>query len=290
MGRKPQNKLRRALRRRLRTTIGLFFIVLVGGVALLREHTGAKNIGEFLFFVEEHLPELLGAVIKWVVIVVGGYLFVRSFLWRFLLRRYVFGWGRLTEVPPPRRIFEEPVSSSQDGPVPPSEPERIATLQEHRDALYAVLRSAKRDVVIVSPSISVRAIKHDALHKEIRRAVARGVRVRVFTDTLLDVERETQTVREAAQEGRMELVRAGAELYVTDRIHNKSLTKDTDEIVEGSFNWLSAVRTENSRHQKHEVSWRFWGPGAVTKIADLKAELQARATAHLCFFSGKGGG
>jgi hypothetical protein len=60
--------------------------------------------------------------------------------------------------------------------------------------------------------------------------------------------------------------------------------------VEGSFNWLSAVRTENSRHQKHEVSWRFRGPGAVTKIADLKAEIQARATAQLCVFSGKGGG
>jgi hypothetical protein len=259
-------------------------------VALLREHTGARDIGEVLFFVEEHLPELLGAAIKWVVIVVGGYLFVRFFLWRFLLRRYVFGWGKLTEVPPPRRIFQEPVSANEASTVPPSEPERIATLQEHRDALYAVLRGAKRDVVIVSPTISQRAITHDGLDKEIRRAVARGVRVRVFTDTLLDLEKETQTVREPAQEGRMALVRAGAELYVTDRIHNKSLTKDTDEIVEGSFNWLSAVRTENSRHQKHEVSWRFRGPGAVTKIADLKAEIQARATAQLCVFSGKGGG
>ncbi len=153
---------------------------------------------------------------------------------------------------------------------------RISTLDEHREILLRALRSAQREVLIVSPTISQFAIEFDRLDHEIRDACARGVHVAVYTDNLLDFDRETNKVREPAEAGRATIVGAGAELLITDRIHNKTLVTDDHEIVEGSFNWLSAVRKAGSQHQKYEVSYQYSGNDAKRLIRLCRDELSQR--------------
>jgi hypothetical protein len=50
------------------------------------------------------------------------------------------------------------------------------------------------------------------------------------------------------------LNQAGAEVKVATRMHSKTLAVDGSWIVEGSFNWLSAVRQEGRRFQNQEAS------------------------------------
>jgi hypothetical protein len=52
---------------------------------------------------------------------------------------------------------------------------------------------------------------------------------------------------------------------------------DDHTLIEGSFNWLSAVRTAGSIHQKLEVSTRYRGGQTAAAIKKLRAELEHRA-------------
>lgn len=152
----------------------------------------------------------------------------------------------------------------------------LTTLGSHREALVRALRSAKNYVLIVSPTISAYAIEADRLEQEIEDARKRGVKVIVYTDENLDFSQEEKQLRKPASDGRAMIVRAGADLFVADRIHLKSLAVDDYEIIDGSFNWLSAVRLQGSRNQKHEVSVRCVGDYAKNRIRDLRSELEQR--------------
>lgn len=178
-----------------------------------------------------------------------------------------------------RFLFEDPQNEIVDvEPSPLSTEakfERLSTLDQHREALYEALRSASREVLIVSPSISVHALNFDQLDEEIGQAIKRGIRVLVYTDETLDKE-DNGEVREQASLGRQMLVKAGAELFVAGRIHNKALAIDESELIEGSFNWLSAVRKRGSSNQKLEVSLRYTGSRATEEIRALKNDLQQR--------------
>jgi len=151
---------------------------------------------------------------------------------------------------------------------------RLDTLEQHREALTLGIRNAKREVLIVSPTLSAPAIEHDKIDLEILTAVNRGVRVLVYTDE--DLNSDNGELKQNADLGIKMLVSAGAEVFITDRIHNKSLVIDEDLIYEGSFNWLSAVRTKGSRHQKMEVSFRYEGNDTKEQIRSLRYELNER--------------
>ena len=153
--------------------------------------------------------------------------------------------------------------------------QRIATLEEHQEILEYALQIAKKRVLISSPTISCRAIEADNLERKIASTTKRGIEVLIFTDSLLD-QRDGE-IRPTALEGRQILRSAGAKVIVADRIHNKSLAIDNSILVEGSFNWLSAVRTAGSEHQKHETSVVIKGSDASKLISDLHEELYSRA-------------
>ena len=51
---------------------------------------------------------------------------------------------------------------------------------------------------------------------------------------------------------------------------------DESELIEGSFNWLSAVRRQGARHQKFEVSVGYGGAEAREAIHLLIDELGRR--------------
>lgn len=151
---------------------------------------------------------------------------------------------------------------------------RLDTLEQHREALTLGIRHSKQEVLIVSPTLSAAAIEHDKIDLEILTAVSRGIRVLVYTDQNLNS--DNGQLKNNADLGVKMLVAAGAEVYITDRIHNKSLVIDDDVIYEGSFNWLSAVRVKGSKHQNMEVSFRHQGVDSREQIRSLRYELNER--------------
>lgn len=129
---------------------------------------------------------------------------------------------------------------------------RLVTLDDHRWLLATVLRKARQRVVIFSPQLSAGAIRSDNIDSLIACAVARGVNVAVLTDYGLNL--ENGEPKASAMAGKKLIEAAGAQVVVVDRIHHKTLIADDDLIVDGSFNWLSAVRRNNHAHQREERS------------------------------------
>jgi len=128
---------------------------------------------------------------------------------------------------------------------------RIQTLEEHRDVLKHVFDTAKERVLIVSPFISSSAISADNIPALVSSAVRRNVQVAIYIDDQLNRD-SSGNLKRSAEEGISSLVSAGAKVTVIKGIHNKTLARDTNLIAEGSFNWLSAVRTAGGTHQREE--------------------------------------
>lgn len=130
----------------------------------------------------------------------------------------------------------------------------IRTLADHRLVLRTLLEQAKSRLIIISPTVSSRAIKADNLVPLIRRAIERGVRVDIVADHNLTHEKDDNG---ASREG-LEMLRAtGANVHIfsgVNAIHSKVLAADGEICVLGSFNWLSANRNVGSENQKIEHS------------------------------------
>jgi len=154
--------------------------------------------------------------------------------------------------------------------------QRLSTLQAHRQTLICGLREARRLVMIVSPYLSDVAIQADEINSLIAAAVRRGVRVVVYTDSQLDMDSRTGRLKPHTVAAREKLRQCGADLRVVRRIHNKTLCVDETMIVMGSFNWLSAVRDEANKYQRHEDSLRYEGPGVAEMIAEVLSEMEQK--------------
>lgn len=160
--------------------------------------------------------------------------------------------------------------------------DHVDTLEGHRNLLRYVLSKAKRKVLIASAGISSFAIKNDNLGISIRRAVERGVQVVVYTDNTLDLEDDKESkqnakkIKQTAVDGRDMLDDALAEVIVSDKIHTKALIMDDELLANGSFNWLSAVRTEGSANQKYETTTIVTGNMAKEGIKRISSELDKR--------------
>lgn len=150
----------------------------------------------------------------------------------------------------------------------------IPTLEKHREALRNAFLDAKREIVILSPTISSAAILADRIQELIRDACARHVRVSIYTDSDIDLDKEALKPR--AAEGRRLLIEAGAELYVVNGVHTKILAVDDSIFIEGSFNWLSANRRVGSAHQKLETSSYYEGKGVAERMRLVKDEMKYR--------------
>jgi len=72
------------------------------------------------------------------------------------------------------------------------------------------------------------------------------------------------------------LADTGAQVQILERIHSKTLAIDDRIIVEGSFNWLSAVRNPTHPWSRHEVSLRYAGRKAGAMISSALEELETR--------------
>ena len=156
---------------------------------------------------------------------------------------------------------------------------RFSDLDEHREVLIEALQTAKHRVIIVSPTISIYPIEHDSLDDEVREAVGRSVEILIFTDEKLNVDSSSGQVKQTAEDGRKLLADAGARVFIVNNIHNKSLAVDTISIIDGSFNWLSAVRKRGSANQKYERSIEY--RGVAEDIELLLSDMRERIISEI---------
>jgi hypothetical protein len=145
--------------------------------------------------------------------------------------------------------------------------ERIDSLDGHRRVLREALETATRRVLIISPFLSHRAIEDDALLPLIRAAARRGVDVIVAFDVQLNQDLQGQ-MKAPARQAIDHLTQAGATATAVRAMHAKTLAVDDGWLVEGSFNWLSAVRGRTSDWRRKEASLLYRGQQAEEMIRD----------------------
>tara|TARA_B100000614_G_scaffold45718_1_gene38701 strand:- start:39 stop:1817 length:1779 start_codon:yes stop_codon:yes gene_type:complete len=128
---------------------------------------------------------------------------------------------------------------------PGIEVKRINTLDLHNRSLKAAISDrSKERVIIVSPFISINAIEAGGLANCFERGIKKQVNIIVYTDAFLD--RKDGKLSDKAKKGRQLLENLGVEVIEKKGVHNKSLAIDDRVLLEGSFNWLSAVRDKMS--------------------------------------------
>lgn len=149
---------------------------------------------------------------------------------------------------------------------------RVDTLERHQLCLASAFVKAKRKVVIVSPFISIHALNADKLLPMIEECVAKNIEVVIYTDNCLDL--INGQLKPSSRQGRDALIEAGADLRILNGIHNKALVIDENVLIEGSFNWLSAVRDKNNIHFRYEVSQIIMNDEAKRQIVQLLKELE----------------
>lgn len=155
----------------------------------------------------------------------------------------------------------------------PDDLERLASLDAHRNVLRSAIIEAQSRVLIVSPYLSHKAIEADDLGSLIRTR-RNNARVVVAYDRFLNSGRSGMMQSGAAAATAL-LESAGAELWALNGVHNKTIAVDDSWIVEGSFNWLSALRNRDSAYQRHEVSFLYRGKDAPTHVNNAWQEAES---------------
>lgn len=152
--------------------------------------------------------------------------------------------------------------------------DRISDLKKHRLSLKKAIETAEKRLVIVSPFISQAAIQADGIPELLSSAVKRGVEVVIVTDEYLDL--EGGTLKPHAEAGRRALLDSGASLRILPGVHNKTIIIDRRVLIEGSFNWLSAVRDESNPFHRQESSIVLKAPYCDRFIDRAEEELGLR--------------
>lgn len=139
---------------------------------------------------------------------------------------------------------------------------RLDTLEAHQTMLFRCFEEAQKRLFVVSPYISSDAIQSDGLLERIKSALKRGVSITFVIDRLVNRDADGRE-RPRAVLGREILQNSGAQLLVAQRFHNKILCMDDFRIVEGSFNWLSSARSQESPYFRSDSSLCYQGTDAV---------------------------
>lgn len=179
-----------------------------------------------------------------------------------------------------RHLFREPTNEivDVDPKVASRLPEGGSVLSggaSHHAHLQESLISAAQgtNIIIASPWVTRRALESTAPH--LSEATSRGINVAVYFDWHMTSERAGGNIGDL-----IEMMRAcGVTLHSNQRgkrqFHNKTLTIGDSEIIEGSYNWLSAIRDETHRYHRHERSLCLTGASAADAITGFREEMNA---------------
>lgn len=186
--------------------------------------------------------------------------------------------GRLARV-----IFADDANALSFSPVERYDLARRSRIEHLRDAadhdrfLREVLAATYRDIHIVTPWLTWRALRDADLTAPLAAAVAQGKTLTIYTDPALN---DARIVTNAAAQA--DLARAltalqtiGATIVEVHQVHSKVVMADDEVYCVGSFNWLSAART--GALARHETSLAYHGKAVAGDIDAMKASLQHRA-------------
>lgn len=168
---------------------------------------------------------------------------------------------------------------------------RVNNLKTHVGTLNRAFEIAKTELIIVSPFISSNAIvsdtvkyflndnretvfsiKIESVKNQLITAVKKGVKVLIITDSTLDT--NNNQLKPTAQKGREIIKQSGAQLKLVDGIHSKTIIIDDEIIIDGSFNWFSALRDAQSKYFREESSIVVKGEPAKAMIKKAKSYLE----------------
>jgi len=149
---------------------------------------------------------------------------------------------------------------------------RLSSAGDHRRVLREAFQKAEHMVLVVSPFITLQAINADRIDQLAASAVSRGVKVVFVVDDELNRDANNK-VKVSSLQAKAMLERSGARFVIARQIHNKTLCTDMNMIVEGSFNWLSAVRDPNGRYKREEKSIMCCGRIAASMVKDVIKEI-----------------
>ncbi len=150
----------------------------------------------------------------------------------------------------------------------------LKTLEDHNEVLENILRTAEKEVFIVSPWIKTKAIAF--VSNLLKDSIARGLSITVYTDKNFN-EGENGKNRAEFLATREKLESLNVVVKVVERVHSKLLIKDSELMCIGSFNWLSAARHEDSARLETTILYR--SPKVKDEIDDELNLLDTRIVA-----------
>lgn len=150
---------------------------------------------------------------------------------------------------------------------------------QHDEFLLKTLADSKKEVHIVTPWLLLDRIKEVGAWEAMIAAIARGVKVYVYTDKELNSNRTPISSNE--DHGQCKIMFAvkalqdqGVEASLLSKIHSKIIMADDELICIGSFNWFSASRTGS--YVRHETSMVYRGYGVGKEIEVVLRSLNQR--------------
>jgi len=139
----------------------------------------------------------------------------------------------------------------------------------HRAWLNNSFKSATTELIIISPFIALRAIQADNIPSLISDAIKKNIVVKIYIDEGFKQSNESTELA-------IKLLNdAGAIVTLVRNVHSKLLIVDEHEVIEGSFNWLSAERT-NKDNMRYETSSKHTGKEAKMLIKKFIKEIESR--------------
>jgi len=153
--------------------------------------------------------------------------------------------------------------------------EHLHDATEHDAFLRQVLEHCQREVQVVTPWLTQRALEDSGVVPMLSAAVARGIGLTVYTDRMLNKERARgDGGRDEVARARGMLLEIGVELIDVRDVHSKIVMADDDLFCAGSFNWFSAAR--DGLYARHETSLVYRGAAVAKEIEAMKASLLKR--------------
>ncbi|WP_166416948.1 AAA domain-containing protein [Cochlodiniinecator piscidefendens] len=144
--------------------------------------------------------------------------------------------------------------------------------EEHDRFLKDALSTAHK-ITIVSPWIIASTMRRSGLLNAFQSAVARGARIDVFADPLLNQLKYSDglTQLEAAKSALQDV---GVQVHEVRQLHSKIVIVDANRLCIGSYNWLSADR--KGQYARHETSILYKGSHLQDEIDVIKQSLGVR--------------
>jgi phosphatidylserine/phosphatidylglycerophosphate/cardiolipin synthase-like enzyme len=146
---------------------------------------------------------------------------------------------------------------------------QITSLEGHQKALQQSFVRAERALVIVSPFLRVHAISTDKIPALIKEHAQR-IAITIYTDPGLN-----QGHWEEFKHAKAMLETAGAQVILVNNVHSKIITIDDRLIIQGSFNWLSASRSD--QYGREETSIVYKGEHVARFIEEAMEPIKRKA-------------